>query len=138
MPMSSYPKPIQDTFAHSLGDGCYTEPPTRRVLSLRSRLARIPLEVLISSDEHHTALSQEVSNPPQACPRRSPGHSSEKLLQRYPRSDLPKWKIPPSEWPTVLARVEQKHEPLRQVVRDYGVSYEAIRRVLKAARNLKN
>jgi len=108
------------------------------VSSLRSRLARIPLEILFHFDEDDTTHSQEVSNPPQARPRRSHRHASEQLLQRYPGSDLPKWKIPPSEWLTVLERVEQNHEPLRQVARDYGVSYEAIRRVLKAARNLKN
>jgi DNA-directed RNA polymerase specialized sigma24 family protein len=45
----------------------------------------------------------------------------------------PRWKIPPSEWRTVLQRVEQG-EPLRQVARDYGVSYETVRRVLHAAR----
>jgi len=45
----------------------------------------------------------------------------------------PRWKIPPSEWGTVVHRVEQR-EPLRQVAHDYGVSYEAVRRVLRAAR----
>jgi hypothetical protein len=45
----------------------------------------------------------------------------------------PRWKIPPSEWGTVVHRVEQE-EPLRQVAHDYGVSYEAVRRVLRAAR----
>ena len=45
----------------------------------------------------------------------------------------PRWKIPPSQWGTVLQRVEQG-EPLRHIARDYGVSYEAVRRVLRAAR----
>ncbi len=45
----------------------------------------------------------------------------------------PRWKIPPSEWGTVVYRVEQG-EPLRLVAHDYGVSYEAVRRVLRAAR----
>jgi hypothetical protein len=45
----------------------------------------------------------------------------------------PRWKIPPSEWATVLQRVDQG-EPLRHIARDYGVSYEAVRRVLGAAR----
>ncbi|HJT57313.1 MAG TPA: hypothetical protein VJ761_12510 [Ktedonobacteraceae bacterium] len=40
----------------------------------------------------------------------------------------PRWKIPPSEWGTVLQRVEQG-EPLRRIARDYGVSYEAVRRM---------
>ena len=46
----------------------------------------------------------------------------------------PRWKIPPSAWATVLQRVEQG-EPLRHIARDYGVSYEAVRRVLRAARH---
>jgi len=45
----------------------------------------------------------------------------------------PRWKIPPSEWAAVLQRVEQG-ELLRHIARDYGVSYEAVRRVLRAAR----
>jgi len=45
----------------------------------------------------------------------------------------PRWKIPPAAWGTVLQRVEQG-EPLRHIGRDYGVSYEAARRVLRAAR----
>jgi len=45
----------------------------------------------------------------------------------------PRWKIPPTEWGTVLQRAEQG-EPLRHIARDYDVSYEAVRRVLRAAR----
>jgi len=45
----------------------------------------------------------------------------------------PRWKIQPSAWAIVLQRVEQG-EPLRHIARDYGVSYEAVRRVLRAAR----
>ena len=43
------------------------------------------------------------------------------------------FQLPPSAWATVLQRVEQG-EPLRQVARAYGVSYETVRRVLRAAR----
>ena len=52
--------------------------------------------------------------------------------QRYPGSDT-HWKIPVSQWQTVLYRIEQG-EPLRKVAGDYNVSYEAVRRVLRAAR----
>ena len=45
----------------------------------------------------------------------------------------PRWKIPPTAWGTVLQRVEQG-EPLRHIAHEYGVSYEAVRRVLRAAR----
>ena len=43
------------------------------------------------------------------------------------------FQIPPSAWATVLQRVEQG-EPLRRIARDYGVSYEAIRRIMRTAR----
>ena len=44
----------------------------------------------------------------------------------------PRWKIPPWAWETVFQRVEQG-EPLRHIARAYGVSYEAVRRVLCVA-----
>jgi DNA invertase Pin-like site-specific DNA recombinase len=53
-------------------------------------------------------------------------------LQRRPGPDHPQWKIPPAEWQTVLGRIEQG-ESLRTVARDYDVSYEAVRRVIRAA-----
>jgi hypothetical protein len=44
----------------------------------------------------------------------------------------PRSKIPPSAWATVLQWVEQG-EPLSHIAHDYGVSYEAVRRVPRAA-----
>ena len=61
---------------------------------------------------------------------------SPSLSQRRPGPDNPQWKIPRAEWPNVLRRVEQNGEPLRQVARDYGVSHEAVRRVIRAVREL--
>ena len=46
---------------------------------------------------------------------------------------LPLFKISPAQWPTVLQRVAQG-ESLHQIARSYHTSYEAIRRVLSAAR----
>jgi hypothetical protein len=46
---------------------------------------------------------------------------------------IPLFKIPPAQWPTVLQRVAQG-ESLRQIARSYHTSYEAVRRVLQAAR----
>ena len=46
---------------------------------------------------------------------------------------IPLFKIPPTEWPAVLQRVAQG-ESLRQIARSYHTSYEAVRRVLNAAR----
>jgi uncharacterized protein (DUF433 family) len=45
----------------------------------------------------------------------------------------PPFKISRAEWPRVVQRVAQG-ESLRQVARSYRVSYEAIRRILAAAR----
>jgi hypothetical protein len=42
--------------------------------------------------------------------------------------------IPSSEWPTVLKRVLEKKESLRQVADDYGVSHETIRRIIRKKR----
>ncbi len=53
--------------------------------------------------------------------------------QRYPGTDDPHGKIPVAEWPTVLHRID-RGEPLRKVAIDYGVSYEAVRHVIRAAR----
>jgi len=55
--------------------------------------------------------------------------------QRRPGSD-PHWKIPVAQWPTVLHRIDQG-EPLSEVAGEYGVSYEAVRRVLRAARQTR-
>ncbi|HEX6480003.1 MAG TPA: hypothetical protein VF043_14265, partial [Ktedonobacteraceae bacterium] len=48
----------------------------------------------------------------------------------------PHWKIPVAQWPTVLHRIDQG-EPLRKVAGEYGVSYEAVRRVLRTARQTR-
>ena len=37
------------------------------------------------------------------------------------------------EWTNVLSRIEQG-EPLRQIAKSYDVSYESVRRVIRAAR----
>ena len=57
-------------------------------------------------------------------------------LQRRRELEHSRWKIPPAQWPTVLSRVEQG-EPLRKIARAYRVSYETIRRVIRAARQLQ-
>lgn len=51
--------------------------------------------------------------------------------QRHPGSD-PHWKIPVADWPIVLHRIEQG-EPLRKIAGDYGVSHEAVRRIVGIA-----
>jgi Helix-turn-helix domain of resolvase len=102
----------------------------------RSPLARIPLEKLylyrgdLLVYQEHAATSSPQDDPFTSALDDPilvslPGH-----LQAVPD---PRSKIPPSQWGTVLQRVEQG-EPLRHIARDYGVSYETVRRVLRAAR----
>ena len=93
------------------------------------------------SERDDILLYKEKSSSTYADPSRDP---FEKVLddrivvplphsQRQPGPDDPHWKIPPSEWSTVLDRIDQG-ESLRKIARDYNASYEAIRRVICAAR----
>jgi hypothetical protein len=52
--------------------------------------------------------------------------------QSRPGPNEPQWKIPVSEWQNVLRCVVENQEPLRKVAADYGVSYETIRRTVRA------
>jgi hypothetical protein len=58
-------------------------------------------------------------------------------VQHHPGPREPHHGIPTEEWPNVLRRVLEDHEPLRQVAAAYGVSYETIRRLLRASRKKK-
>ena len=108
----------------------------RRASTHRSLLARIPLERRFSGRgdllvyQEHAVTFSPLDDPFTAA-------LDDALLvslSDHPQALAdPRWKIPPSEWATVLQRVEQG-EPLRHIARDYGVSYEAVRRVLRAAR----
>ena len=53
--------------------------------------------------------------------------------QRRPGPAKPRYGIPLEKWPDILKRVEQG-DSLRQIAQDYGVSYETVRRTVKAAR----
>jgi hypothetical protein len=44
--------------------------------------------------------------------------------------------IPEDQWPTVLQRVLENHEPYRKVAADYGVSRETIRRLVRTAKTV--
>jgi hypothetical protein len=108
----------------------------RRASNHRSHLARIPLEKLFSG-KGDLLVYQE--NAVTSSPRDDPSASAldDPLLLSLPGHPQavpdPRWKIPPSAWGTVLQRVEQG-VPLRHIALDYGVSYEAVRRVLRVAR----
>ncbi len=93
----------------------------RRATSLQSPLALVPLEKLLLPDEDDAPDENGIA--PLG-------------MQRRPGPDNPQWKIPRTEWPAVLRRVDQG-ETYRQIASHYGVSYEAVRRVVKAARREK-
>ena len=108
----------------------------RRASNHRLHLAHIPLEKLFFSEgdllvyQEHATISLPRDDPFAAALDHPRLLSMSGHFQAVPD---PRWKIPPSAWETVLQRVEQG-EPLRHIARDYGVSYEAVRRVLRAAR----
>jgi hypothetical protein len=108
----------------------------RRASNHRSHLARIPLDRLFSGRGDLLVYQEHAAT---SSPREDPftsalDHPRLLSLSGHPQAEPdPRWKIPPSAWETVLQRVEQG-EPLRHITRDYGVSYEAVRRVLRAAR----
>ena len=56
-------------------------------------------------------------------------------VQEHPGPHEHQHGSPSEEWPQVVHRVREHHEPLRQVAADYGVSHETIRRVLRTSRN---
>jgi len=55
------------------------------------------------------------------------------ILKERSSSPKPPHGIPAVEWPNVLRCVIENEEPLRQVAADYGVSYETVRRTVRAA-----
>ena len=52
--------------------------------------------------------------------------------QRRPGPTEPHYGITPEQWPGILRRIEQGNT-LRQIAKEYGVSYETVRRTLRAA-----
>jgi hypothetical protein len=93
----------------------------RRASNHRSHLSLVPIEKLFPGRNDILVYRHPTTDEVDILPHE----------QRYPGSD-PHWKIPVSDWPTVLARIN-RGEPLRKVAREYGVSYEAVRRVIRAA-----
>lgn len=88
------------------------------VPNLRSPLAFIPESILIPAEIDGTPVYLHQHMPE---------------VQRHLGPDNPQWKIPRAEWPAVLHRVAQG-DTYRQIASHYGVSYEAVRRVVKRTR----
>ena len=70
---------------------------------------------MLAQDAAHDA------NPPPIVGKRRPGPKH------------PIYGIPADHWPMVINRVVEQKEPLRTVAAAYGVSYETIRRLIRAA-----
>jgi len=58
--------------------------------------------------------------------------------QQHPSASETQHGIPAHEWPNVVRLASEHHEPVRQVVAEYGVSHETVRRVVRAARRLRS
>ena len=89
----------------------------RRASNHRSPLARIPLEKLLSGRRDQLVHQEHTAT---ASPRTDPFTSAlddpilVSLTGHTQTVPDPRWEIPPSEWGTVVQRVEQG-EPLRQI-----------------------
>jgi len=107
----------------------------RRASNHRSHLARIPLEKLFTGRGGLLIYQESTATSSRRDDQFTSALDDPRLLSLsgHPQAvPDPRWKIPPSAWATVLQRVEQR-EPLRHIAHDYRVSYEAVRRVLRAA-----
>jgi hypothetical protein len=91
-----------------------------RTISYRSPLAEVvlPLQSHANVDTAPISSADTPVLPPQ---------------QRRPGPATPRRGIPREQWPDVLHRIEQG-DSLRQIAKSYGVSYETVRRTVKAAR----
>jgi hypothetical protein len=119
--------------------GCHTIPRkhcqrrNRRAMNHRSHPALIPLDKLFTSCDDLLVYTPKPSADYAQSEQALENPTIVSLLQRRPGPDVPQWKIPLSEWPNVVRRIVENQESLRKVARDYGVSYETIRRVVRVA-----
>jgi hypothetical protein len=95
-----------------------------RPISSRSPLAGVLFSLQSPANSGHAPVSR-ADPPPLPV---SPPHN-----QGRPGPDTPRRGIPLEQWPDVLRRIEQG-ESLRQVAQSYSVSYETIRRIVRAMR----
>jgi hypothetical protein len=104
----------------------------------RSHICLIPLEALFRDiNELYLVYFADPNSDPSANPFEAVLTNPKVVAgkpRRQPANDPTntQWKIPPSAWESVLRRAE--YESLRQIARDYNVSYEAVRRVIRVAR----
>ncbi len=94
----------------------------------RNRRATASLSPVLTSSFLYQKLQRLLEQISNTAP-----HSLLPTTKRHPGPKKPRHGIPPEEWPTVLRRVVENQEPLRNVAEDYGVSYETVRRTVLSA-----
>ena len=94
-----------------------------RTISYRSPLAGVLLSLQSPTSSGTATVSSADILPLSVLPPQ----------QRRPGPAIPRRAIPRDQWPDVLRRTE-RGDSLRQIANSYGVSYETVRRTLKAAR----
>ena len=57
-------------------------------------------------------------------------HSPAVIKHRRPGPKRLAYGIPTTQWPTVVQRIVEQKEPLRNVADDHGISHETIRRIM--------
>ena len=89
--------------------------------SRRSPIGAIPVEKLFPGGETLRTSVRPERFEPVTPPQCQPGPTN------------PRWKLPPSEWPTIVERAG-RGESLLQMAKEYGVSYPVVRKAEKLAR----
>jgi transposase len=89
--------------------------------SSRSPIGAIPVEKLFPEGETSRTVVRPERFQPVTPPQCQPGPTN------------PRWKLPPSEWPTIVERTD-RGESLLQIAKEYGVSYPVVRKAEKLAR----
>ena len=89
--------------------------------SRRSPIGAIPVEKLFPEGEPLRTIVRPERFQPVTPPQCQPGPTN------------PRWKLPPSEWSTIVERAD-RGESLLQIAKEYGVSYPVVRKVEKLAR----
>ena len=94
---------------------------TSPLSSRRSPIGAIPLEKLVPDGEMSFTFTPPERFEPVIPPQSQTGPVN------------PRWKLPPSEWPLIVERVDQG-ESLREIAASYGVTYPVVRKAEKLAR----
>src|SRR5689334_19358033 len=97
---------------------------SRSLSTPRSRLRSMPWEELMAREGEEEQASALTVSLPRVLP-----------AQSRSAAENPQWKISPTQWPTLLQRIEQG-TPLRELAQEYDVTWATIRRVEQVGRRL--